>query len=111
MSTTEAEDYVKRAEECLRLAGACIAESNRQILIYAAVHWRMLAEEAAGTGERLRTGQSLTRQPPPQALRTTQSYRPGVGSARRADSGQGGPLGARPSLAAAGRLIPHPCYT
>jgi hypothetical protein len=47
MSTTEAEDYVKRAEECLRLAGACIAESNRQILIYAAVHWRMLAEEAA----------------------------------------------------------------
>ena len=48
MSTTEAEDYVKRAEECLRLAGACIAESNRQILIYAAVHWRMMAEEAAG---------------------------------------------------------------
>ena len=36
MSTTEAEDYAKRAEECLRLAGACIAESNRQILIYAA---------------------------------------------------------------------------
>ena len=48
MSTTEAEDYAKRAEECLRLAGACIAKSNRQILIYAAVHWRMLAEEAAG---------------------------------------------------------------
>jgi len=48
MSTTEAEDYVKRAEECLRLTSACIAESNRQILIYAAVHWRMLAEEAAG---------------------------------------------------------------
>jgi hypothetical protein len=47
MSTTEAEDYVKRAEECLRLAGACIAESDRQILIYAAAHWRMLAEEAA----------------------------------------------------------------
>ena len=47
MSTTESE-YVKRAEECLRLAGACIAESNRQILVYAAVHWRMLAEEAAG---------------------------------------------------------------
>jgi hypothetical protein len=43
MSTTE-EEYVKRAEECLRLAGACIAEFNRQILIYAAV----LAEEAAG---------------------------------------------------------------
>ena len=47
MSTTESE-YSKRAEECLRLAGACIAESNRQILIYAAVRWRMLAEEAAG---------------------------------------------------------------
>ena len=48
MPTTEAEEYLKRAEECLRLAGACIAESNRQILVYAAVHWRMLAEEAAG---------------------------------------------------------------
>ena len=47
MSTTDAEEYVKRAEECLRLAGACIAESNREILIYAAVHWRMLAEEGA----------------------------------------------------------------
>ena len=47
MPTTEAEEYVKCAEECLRLAGACIAESNRQILIYAAAHWRMLAEEAA----------------------------------------------------------------
>jgi hypothetical protein len=40
---------VKRAEECLRLAGACIAESNRQILIYAAVHWRILAEDAAAS--------------------------------------------------------------
>ena len=48
MLSAETEEYVKRAEECLRLAGACIAESNRQILIYAAVHWRMLAEEAAG---------------------------------------------------------------
>ena len=49
MSTTE--DYVKRAEECIRLAGACIAESNREILLYAAAHWRMLAEEtAAGAG-------------------------------------------------------------
>jgi hypothetical protein len=52
MPTTEAEEYVTRAEECLRLAGACIAESNRQILIYAAVHWRMLAEEAAGKSAR-----------------------------------------------------------
>jgi hypothetical protein len=51
MPTTEAE-YSKRAEECLRLAGACIAESNRQILIYAAVCWRMLAEEAAGRSVR-----------------------------------------------------------
>ena len=42
MSITD--EYVKRAEECERLAGAYIAESNRQILIYAAVHWRMLAE-------------------------------------------------------------------
>ena len=47
MLSAETEEYVKRAEECLRLAGACIAESNRQILIYAAVHWRMLAEETA----------------------------------------------------------------
>ena len=48
MPTTELEEYMARAEECLRLAGACIAEANRQILIYAAVHWRMLAEGAAG---------------------------------------------------------------
>ena len=38
MPTTELEEYMARAEECLRLAGACIAEANRQILIYAAVH-------------------------------------------------------------------------
>jgi hypothetical protein len=48
MPTAEAGEYMKRAEECLRLAGACIAESNRQILIYAAVRWRILAEVAAG---------------------------------------------------------------
>jgi hypothetical protein len=48
MPATEPEDYVKRAEECLRLAGACIAESNRQILIYAAVRWQMFADETAG---------------------------------------------------------------
>ncbi len=46
MSTTH--EYVKRAEECVRLAGACIAESNREILLYAAAKWRMLAEKAAG---------------------------------------------------------------
>ena len=66
MPTTETEEYVKRAEECLRLAGACIAESNRQILIYAAVHWRMLAEEAAAKSV---NGPNLTRQIQPQALR------------------------------------------
>jgi hypothetical protein len=37
-------EYVKRAEECERLAGACIAEANRQILLYAAVGWRRMAE-------------------------------------------------------------------
>ena len=42
------EEYVKRAEECERLAGACISESNREILLYAAAHWRMLAEADAG---------------------------------------------------------------
>jgi hypothetical protein len=47
MSTADAEEYVKRAEECLRLAGACIAESNREILLYAAGRWRILAEDAA----------------------------------------------------------------
>jgi hypothetical protein len=41
------EEYVKRAEECERLAGACISESNREILLYAAAHWRMLAEADA----------------------------------------------------------------
>ena len=45
MSTTE--DYVKRAEECVRLAGACIAKSNREILLYAAARWRTMAEDAA----------------------------------------------------------------
>ena len=45
MSTTE--DYMKRAEECVRLAGACIAESNREILLYAAARWRTMAEDAA----------------------------------------------------------------
>ena len=44
MPTTEAEEYLKRAEECLRLAGACIAKSNRQILVFAAVHWQPLAK-------------------------------------------------------------------
>ena len=51
MSITE--EYVKRAEECVRLAGACIAESNRQILLYTAAHWRMLAESEAKPAQSL----------------------------------------------------------
>jgi hypothetical protein len=68
MPTTELEEYMARAEECLRLAGACIAESNRQILIYAAVHWRMLAEGAAGKS---------AQQPKPNE-RNPASHRPGA---------------------------------
>ena len=45
MSTTQ--EYVKRAEECERLAGACTAEPNREILLYAAARWRGMAEDAA----------------------------------------------------------------
>jgi len=45
MSTTQ--EYVKRAEECERLAGACTAEPNREILLYAAARWRVMAEDAA----------------------------------------------------------------
>jgi hypothetical protein len=45
MSTTQ--EYMTRAEECDRLAGACIAESNREILLYAAARWRVMAEDAA----------------------------------------------------------------
>jgi hypothetical protein len=40
------EEYVKRADECLREAGACIAESNRAIFMDVAAKWRMLAKEA-----------------------------------------------------------------
>jgi hypothetical protein len=45
MSTTQ--EYMTRAEECERLADACIAESNREILLYAAARWRAMAEDAA----------------------------------------------------------------
>jgi hypothetical protein len=45
MSTTQ--EYVKRAEECERLAGVCTAEPNREILLYAAARWRVMAEDAA----------------------------------------------------------------
>lgn len=44
------EGYGKRAEECERLAGACIAESNRQILLYAAERWRTMAEDVGADG-------------------------------------------------------------
>jgi hypothetical protein len=44
MSITTVE-YLKRAEECERLAGACIAESNREILLYSASRWRAMAED------------------------------------------------------------------
>jgi hypothetical protein len=53
MSTSEGtlmsitDEYVKRAEECERLAGACIAEANRALLLYAAGCWRRMAEEEA----------------------------------------------------------------
>jgi hypothetical protein len=50
MSTPEAHEYLKRAAECERLAGACISEFNRTILLYAAASWRMLAGES---GDRL----------------------------------------------------------
>ena len=47
MPTTELEEYVKRAEECLRLAGACIASPTGRSSYMLPVHWRMLANEAA----------------------------------------------------------------
>jgi hypothetical protein len=48
MSTPE--EYVRRAEECERLAAACRAPSNREILQNAAAQWRKMAEEAAAGG-------------------------------------------------------------
>lgn len=45
MSSAEAQEYLKRAAECERLAGACISEFNRNLLLYAAASWRMLAGE------------------------------------------------------------------
>jgi hypothetical protein len=43
-----ADEYLRRAEECERLANECVAESNRAILLYAAGRWRKMAEEEAG---------------------------------------------------------------
>jgi hypothetical protein len=45
---TTAEEYEKRAEECERLAGQCTAESNREILLFAAQRWRAMARDATG---------------------------------------------------------------
>ena len=50
MSNTAAEEYVKRAEECERLAGACIADANREILLFTADKWRRMAKDAAASG-------------------------------------------------------------
>jgi hypothetical protein len=61
MSTAEAQEYLKRAAECERLAGVCISESNRNILLYAAASWRMLAEGAEGSS-------SPEQQPPARPL-------------------------------------------
>ena len=58
MSTREFQEYSQRAEECLRLAGACIAESNRQLLLYAAVQWRRMAEEVAPAKQDRAAGQT-----------------------------------------------------
>jgi hypothetical protein len=47
MSTPEAQDYSRGTEECIRLADACIAESNRQLFLYAAAHWQTPAKAVA----------------------------------------------------------------
>jgi hypothetical protein len=64
MSTTQV--YVKRAEECERLAGACTAEPNREILLYAAARWRVMAEDAAA---------GAFPAPPAKRCRETMTYR------------------------------------
>jgi hypothetical protein len=49
MSTTR-EEYLKRAEECERLAAQCRSESNREIFLEAAAKWWSMAPHAsAGT--------------------------------------------------------------
>jgi hypothetical protein len=52
------EEYVKRAEECERLAGACIAESNREILLFTAMHWRAMAEDTRASACGLAPGET-----------------------------------------------------
>jgi hypothetical protein len=53
MSTTGAKEYLRRAEECERLAGACIAKANRKILLYVAASWRRMAGEVGESGSPL----------------------------------------------------------
>ena len=45
MSITE--DYVKRAEECERLAAECQTDSNHEIFLDIAAKWRRMAADAA----------------------------------------------------------------
>ena len=40
-------DYVKRAEECERLAAECQTDSNREIFLDIAAKWRSMAADAA----------------------------------------------------------------
>ena len=46
MSTTP-EEYLKRAEECERLASECQSDSNRKIFLDIAAKWRSMAADAA----------------------------------------------------------------
>jgi hypothetical protein len=52
------DEYMKRAEECERLAGACIAESNREILLFTAMHWRAMAEDIRASACGLAPGET-----------------------------------------------------
>jgi hypothetical protein len=45
MSITE--DYLKRAEECERLAAECQSDSNREIFLDIAAKWKSMAADAA----------------------------------------------------------------
>lgn len=45
MSITD--DYLKRAEECERLAADCQSDSNRKIFLDIAAKWRSMAADAA----------------------------------------------------------------
>ena len=67
MSITE--EYLKRAEECERLAGECISESNRAIFMDVAARWRMLAKQAAGKNpQRPKSSELIPRDLSPRSL-------------------------------------------